>query len=417
MNVLLRIGIAYNHSVVWFYDYGIPKCFAIEWGDFSPAERQIPIKLGPHTISIVSHTKHMALMLTNNTKDCHDTYIKRISDMKSVVFAGSGLGSHLVPVVPSVMNKIYNSVAVSRGLYGFEVVPINEWGLQEMEKAQRMIAKYIQGLPNNCHNVTVLPTLGWLTIDSRIAISKLVFLWGILCLPIDSVYRRLLLHFLEAGLNDVNYFNATSPTCSRLLYVTRFNLVDTLRQCMYSDNSPRYNYYKSLIKRVVTDMEFTRWTVTSLFFYELPLFNHCTKKIELCVWWRFVKNVPSSFRQVSSVVSVVSGRQPKSLQCNFNSKTCSMCMDYARDTAQHVLFECSALIDIRHVYLSKLKFTMPLIMKNEFVNMDNRAKLYFILSGLECDFCTEWICIYRAVALFIHEMYRRRKGIYSDSYI
>ena len=120
-----------------------------------------------------------------------------------------------------------------------------------MEKAQRMMARIIQGLPNNCHNVTVLSTIGWLTIDSRIAISKLVFLWRILCLPIDNVYRRVLLHFLEAGINDDYYFNATSPTCSMLSYVKRFNLVDTLKQCMYADNSSRCNNYKSLIKRVV----------------------------------------------------------------------------------------------------------------------------------------------------------------------
>ena len=92
-----------------------------------------------------------------------------------------------------------------------------------------------------------------------------------------------------------------------------------------------------------------------------------------------------------------------------------MCIDFARDTAQHVLFECSALIDLRLEYLNKLKYTMPLAMKNEFLNMNNREKLYFILSGLECDFCTEWICIYRAIALFVHEMYRRRKRIYSDA--
>ena len=39
------------------------------------------------------------------------------------------------------MNRIYNSVAVPRGLYGFEVVPIHEPGLWEMEKAQKSLAK------------------------------------------------------------------------------------------------------------------------------------------------------------------------------------------------------------------------------------------------------------------------------------
>ena len=56
---------------------------------------------------------------------------------------------------------------------------------------------------------------------------------------------------------------------------------------------------------------------------------------------------------------------------------------------------------------------MPYAMKREFINMCNRDKLYFILSGFDCEFCTEWIYVYRAVAVFVHEMYRRRKRIYS----
>ena len=357
----------------------------------------------------------MGLTLTNNTKDCHDTYLKRISDMKSVVFAGRALGSHMVPVVPSVMNRIYNSVAVPRGLYGFEVVPINESGLQEMEKAQNMFAQVIQGLPNNCPSVSVLATMGWLTIDSRIAISKLVFLWRILCLPLNSIYRTVLLHFLQAGINNENYFNANSPTYSMLIYARKFNLVDILKQCMFSDNSSHFLYYKSLIKRVVTESEFNRWKVTAMFFYELPLFNHCIRNIELCVWWKFVKNVPSLIKQVCSVVSVVSGSQPKPFQCNFNSHICSMCTDYTRETAEHIIFECTALSYVRNIYFSKVKFTMPFAMKREFLNMNSREQLYFILSGLECEFCTEWIHIYRAIAVFIHEMYRKRKRIYCDN--
>ena len=412
MNKLLSI--AYNHSIVWFYDFGITKCYSIEWGEFSRAERQIPIKLGPHSISVVSHTKHMGLTLTNNPRDCHDTYLKRISDMKSVVFAGRALGSQMVPVVPSVMNRIYNSVAVPRGLYGLEVVPIQESGLLEMEKTQKMLAKVIQGLPNNTPSASILATMGWLTIESRIAISKLIFLWRIMCLPLDSVYRRVLLHFLQVSFSNENYFNANSPTCSMLSYVRKFNLCDVLQQCMYSDNSSQYMYYKSLIKRVVVETEVNRWKVTSMFFYELPLFNYCIKNIELCIWWKFVKNVPALFKQVCSVVSVVSGAQPKPFQCNFDEYHCCLCTDFSRDTAEHILFECTALYDLRNVHLSKLRFVMPFAMKNEFMNMNNRERLYFLLSGLNCEFCPEWICVYRSVAIFVHEMYRKRKRIYSD---
>ena len=411
MNVLLAI--AFKHSVKWFYDFSIEKCKAIEWGTFSQAEKQIPIKLGPHTIATVPKTKHMGLMLTNNPRDCQETYVKRISDMKSVVFAGRALGSQMVPVVPTVMNRIYEAVALSRGLYGLEVVPILDSGLREMEKAQRMHAKVIQGLPSNSPSVSVLATMGWLTINSQIAIMKLTFLWRILCLPLDNIYRRVLLHFLQVGLADVNYFNPNSPTCSMLLYVRKFNLINLLRQCMYSDNTSQLQYYKRIIKDVVIKAETDNWKATALFFYDIPLSNYCIKDIKLTVWWKFVKNVPSLMKQVSSVVAVIVGTEPKTFQCNFSKISCSICSDLSRDNAEHILFECRGLNDTRTVYLSKLRFSMPYAMKREFINMCNRDKLYFILSGFDCEFCTEWIYVYRAVAVFVHEMYRRRKRIYS----
>ena len=165
---------------------------------------------------------------------------------------------------------------------------------------------------------------------------------------------------------------------------------------------------------MVIDTEVTRWKVTALFFYDLPLFCHCIKNIDICVWWRFVKNVPSVYKQVCSVVAVVAGSQPRPFQCNFSKHNCCMCTDFSNDTAEHILFECPSLTDIRNIYLGKLKFVMPYAMKRDFCQMNNREKLYFLLSGLECEFCTEWICIYRAIAIFVHEMYRRRKRIYDN---
>ena len=55
-------------------------------------------------------------------------------------------------------------------------------------------------------------------------------------------------------------------------------------------------------------------------------------------------------------------------------------------------------------------------MKRDFcVSNEQRGKLYF-LSSIEIKFCTEWISIHNAIAIFAHEMYRGRKSIYSDKY-
>ena len=64
--------------------------------------------------------------------------------MKSITFAARSLGSKSVPVVPSVISKIYDSVAIPKSLYGMEVVPINQSGLEVIEKAHRGMSKLVQ---------------------------------------------------------------------------------------------------------------------------------------------------------------------------------------------------------------------------------------------------------------------------------
>ena len=75
-----------------------------------------------------------------------------------------------------VLSQIYWSVGVTRMLYGLDVKPVSDAGLQELESAHREHAKIIQGLPNNVPNPAPLATLGWMSISSYVAIMKLRFL-------------------------------------------------------------------------------------------------------------------------------------------------------------------------------------------------------------------------------------------------
>ena len=233
MNILLCI--AYKHSIRWFYEWGVDKCYGLSWGKVVQAEQQIPLRLGSEIIKMKCKAKHMGITLSNNQSDELETYKKRSNDMKSVIFAARSMGRPAVPVAPTVISKIYNSVAIPRGLYGTEVVPIDEVGLRVIEQSHKTNAKMIMDLPNNTPSVTPLAMLGWLTINARIAILKLMFLWRILCLPIDNIYRRVLLCVLRPILNG-NDYHARSPTLSLYRYVEQYDLVETLNNCLLLDN-------------------------------------------------------------------------------------------------------------------------------------------------------------------------------------
>ena len=57
-------------------------------------------------------------------------------------------------------------------------------------------AKLVEGIPDNIVNCTVLAPLGWIRVQSYIAIRKIIFLWQLLYLPTHSIYKRIVIHIL-----------------------------------------------------------------------------------------------------------------------------------------------------------------------------------------------------------------------------
>ena len=260
-----------------------------------------------------------------------------------------------MPVVPSILNKVYEGVALPKCLYGMEVVPINERGLEEIEKAHRGMSKLVQNLPTNTPNSSHLAVVGWHTLDTRISIMKLSFLWRILCLPIDNIYRRIITFVLQLCLNDDNYVNLSSPTYSIFTYVRRYNLIDVLNGSLYSDNEGQISAYKKIIKNTVYSYETNCWKATIFLFHKGPLYNSCVMNIQMHAWWLFAKSFPSYYRQVSSVIALFCGTQPKFSQCNFDNLLCELCCERQLDNPLHVLFECSSLEVLRNISLCKIR--------------------------------------------------------------
>ena len=106
----------------------------------------------------------------------------------------------IVLIASSRFRSIYGAVAIPRMLYGLDVCPLDDAGMKNMEQAHRQNAKIIQNLPICTPNPAPLATLGWLSISGQVAIMKLVFMWRILCLPLENIYRKVLIHVLTLAL-------------------------------------------------------------------------------------------------------------------------------------------------------------------------------------------------------------------------
>ena len=133
MNQLL--GRANQYSVKWQFSFGLPKCTMMLWGhEREPYTRP---KLGNQTLTMVSSTKHMGINISHDIKKNHEDINSRVAAAQSVILSARGIGSHVSPVPPLILSKIYWAISIPKMTYGLEVKPVTDMQIDVMEKAHR----------------------------------------------------------------------------------------------------------------------------------------------------------------------------------------------------------------------------------------------------------------------------------------
>lgn len=229
------------------------KCSYMVWGiDKSP---DFDVELGHYNLSRVTTCKHMGVHLIENKHVDENTISTRIGAGRKPLLSFRGVGTHLVPAVPTVMNTIYNSMSLSRMLYGIEIIPLNQSKINTLEQAHLKHVKLIQSVPMNVATAAPLATIGQMSMRSTIALMKIMFLVRILFLPACNLYRKITLFILSNILScedvgDRSMYCISSPIADMWKYVKSYNLHDIFYDIM-SGNVSNYQNIKSKIKNKI----------------------------------------------------------------------------------------------------------------------------------------------------------------------
>ena len=413
LNHLLEV--VYKYSVKWRYEYNTDKTIAMLWGqDKNP---EMNIQFGNEVIVPINTCKHMGIKLCNNQSELDRSYEERVGSARKVILASRGLGGLQVPAPPKLLSKLYDSIAIPKMLFGLDVTPIKDRHLSKLENANRQNAKMIQGLPNNTKTAAPLATLGWLSIEAKIAIMKVMFCLRTLVLTRENVYRKILISRLQMLFNDDVFENETyiGPIKDMITYATKFNLLHIIKKVMSDDNIRTLDTIKKSVKDSVRYIDTQKWQATCLLYPELSIYCKYIGTIRMHAWWILCQFHPHVYKHVSSVMAVLMGNQPKYFQCFPISRLCKLCQDRITDSASHVLFECNALGHVRQNKLPSLYSHMPSAMKNSIAIMSNDEKTAFILSGLnDSRLINEWAQIMIDVCYYVHHMYGARKVAFDD---
>ena len=102
-----------------------------------------------------------------------------------------------------------------------------------------------------------------------------------------------------------------------------------------------------------------RWRASCIMYPRLKTYNSIVNDIKMNVWWSFCKYNPEWTTNVSCVMAVLRGTQPKQMQI-FQDSTymiCQLCKACVHESAQHVLFYCSELEAVRRDAWDRVRST------------------------------------------------------------
>ena len=196
MNKLLELD--FHHKTKWGYEFNTDTTIAMIWReDTSP---NMNIQLRNDDIRVITSWKHVGVALVSKSADSFNAYQDRVSVDRKIVYSARGIGGEHVPVSPLVMLKLYWSAVIPKIAHGLEVTPLTEQGTQLMERSHRQTWLLIQGLPQNTPTPAPLATVGCF-----LAMQKMLFLFRILCLPGQSIYKKVALYIFGECLSNIYY--------------------------------------------------------------------------------------------------------------------------------------------------------------------------------------------------------------------
>ena len=358
----------------------------------------------------------MGIILSTNAFEEKISFEKRTSAGRAPLLAARGLGSHVVPVGPAILSKLYWSISIPRMLYGLEAYPVNRENMYKLEHGHRMHAKIVQNLPQNTHNPAPLATIGWVSVQSIIELMKILFLWRILCLDGHNIYKRLVISllrsFMNRGVSAIQH--KLSPIANMLQVIRKYGLEEMLQNGIMTGDFGTYSNIKIFIKRLVHTHEHERWRATCILYPELLIYLKSVKHIQVFAWIKHLKGQPQLSNMVGDVLAILMGGQPKRLQRNFEHSICQLCHSNSRDDATHILFECCALADVRQTLWQEVTNHMTPNMINDMMRMQPVDKTQYIISCFNNSYVAEWSVLYTKSLYFVSNIYRCRASKYDD---
>ena len=353
------------------------------------------------------------LGICNYTKKsfCKKNIQGNINKIKYALYSLIGCSMRKTTLTPRAISNIYWSVAVPKLMSGCEVKYYCPNELKEYEKAHRAIAKDIQLLPDNAPDPVCLAALGWHKIQSYVDKAKLLFVWRLLFLPSESVFRKVfILRLFQVLFSGI--YTTISPTAQIAELCIKYNIINYVKTVVQTGILPSRIVWKKMITKVIYDKEFSTWRLDLKLYTNLTLFRTIILQIEPCVWWDIAKNFRFLKKACCTMLRLLCGcnglRLYKDVDVNRAERYCLQCNLNCVEDVKHFVMKCHSSADIRQAMFENI---FSEISADSRITMHSLSDdmVFYVLMGLDFPISGQDRNLIRVNSAFhINTMYKQR---------
>ena len=386
--------ISFKFSSQWQFEFNASKCMVLCFGEDTQPEMEV--MMGPNRLKVSNSEPYLGVTLSTSVVRERLYVTNRIKAVQSMCYATQSLGSRTCPLSPKIASKLYNSSCIPKLLYGAELLELEEESMAQLEQFHAGSAKLFQGLPKHTSNVASIGTIGWSTIQAKVDIMRLMFLWRLLLLPMSCIYKVVIVQKALEMLND-GVANKKGPTTNMILTCIKYRVTDIVMESILSGNYMSIESWKKNINEIILSSDLKQWKVTCHVFKSVKLFAYpLVKKHQMSPWWVYASFNPIECNKCRILMRLM-------LNCYRLGRT--RCCDEHMNSLPHILFECRMLDDVRQKYWNIVRDTSVFNLFIDIEAMSGYERSKFILNGFNSNYIKEWEETYRVILLFVYKMF------------
>ena len=301
-------------------------------------------------------------------------------------------------------------------LYGSEVRTFTDQTVNKYEIAHRNMAKTIQHLPKSTPNNACIESLGWCNIRSYVDYKKLMYVWHLLSLGYNNIYRIIFIFRLSKLLEDDNYGLSNSIVSQFIKTCIKYSLLEIVKDIAFNVDYPfpSKTLWKKMCNERIKQSTFVYWRFNLRFYTKLTIYRVVHSNIKPLCWWNIEKLSSSLFYKVRIIIRLLVGCNALDVYSKTSipreQRICLLCNSGAIEDTAHFVMYCTFNRVPRKLLYEKIKSLVTGDVFIQFTSLSYTMQLYILL-GMEYPFSSDSLQAIRISSCrYITWMYKRRNS-------